>query len=390
MYNYIHEQKFVKTVDKTKILKFKLDWNKILLRVEMLLNQIFIATKQHNLNRIHVIQNYMINSSEVKIFILQHIIPELYNLYYFNKNKFYLYNKEYDISELQILLKTQEKTSKTFTILKLIVKQNLVYICTKPVFDARSTTSFRIDRNMYKFNFSHDLYCIKNKYIKRKLSMPSYLKSIIYKSIDDISYIDLSKFYKSRYNKNLDNYKYLYYIDYIENINFLVEIVNKIMLNDYTWYRFSAMRQRFNNENYNKRFKNQNNYALNFLKLFKHHLKLKIFVDKFKLSSYIFSKSIQKYSNSKLDYLYKTWYRMVNTFISIYLTEKCNKFLNQAIHIIKKQYKIDSKNFNNKLYHTNLLLNKESYLINIKKYYKSNIKLSTINFNLTSTNIKYD
>nr|YP_009122225.1 putative group II intron reverse transcriptase/maturase protein [Vertebrata lanosa]AJH65983.1 putative group II intron reverse transcriptase/maturase protein [Vertebrata lanosa] len=62
-------------------------WSKIHLRILMLIKQIFIETKKHNLSYVYKLQNYLINSNELKLFELNAIISKTYFFYYKKEKK---------------------------------------------------------------------------------------------------------------------------------------------------------------------------------------------------------------------------------------------------------------------------------------------------------------
>nr|YP_009395362.1 hypothetical protein [Polysiphonia infestans]ARW64342.1 hypothetical protein [Polysiphonia infestans] len=329
----------------------------------MLINQIFIETKKHNLNLVYRLQNYILNSDELKLFVLNKIMPKLYILFYINKKK----NFNLDI------LENEKINNKDYITLIELVRQNLIYICTKPVFKARSIQSLRNYNNLFipirKLTESKYYYYLSNKYITKKIMLPAYIKNTIIHLLDSISYLDLSKLYKSKHNTNSDRYNSLSYLKNFDNINFSIQIIDQIYLTDSSWYKFNSMKNRNRKEDFRKHLKSEKSEISYLIEYFKHYFKRKFLISKSRISYYL-STNIKKNSLiKKINYLYQSWYLLIDEFISEFMVNKFNLLINKILNLLIKKNKLYPANYINNIYKINTQLNKLNYLFNLNKSY---------------------
>lgn len=87
MYISLVKDKSKKYVFNDKSYWLNFSWSKIHLRILMLMKQIFIETRKHNLKNVYKLQNYLINSNELKVFELNQIISKVYSFYYQKEKK---------------------------------------------------------------------------------------------------------------------------------------------------------------------------------------------------------------------------------------------------------------------------------------------------------------
>lgn len=352
-----------------------LPWNKVYLRVQMLINQIFIETKKHNLKRVYSLQNYIINSNELKIFILTKIIPTIYNLNYSNNNKYkykVLNNNSFLISIINTFC-DYKCNDKNFITLKRTITQNLIYICTKPLFEGRSCKYLNNKNRLY---FSQQVmkrhkyfYYLSNEYIEKKIILPRYIKKHLVNILQTVSYLDLLKLYKSKCNKNINNFHYLEYISNTENFNFLIQILTKIVLSDFNWYYFSCTKkERYYNKT-SQVLKNKKSQVSSLVPFLKYNLKYEFSIGNLKISHYIFINQKYNFLINKLSHLYYISYNSINSFITICINSQLNLLINQLFNLVTKKNISKTINYKKNIYKINTLLNKLTYVFNLNNYY---------------------
>ena len=352
-----------------------LPWNKIFLRIQMLVNQIFIETKKHNLKRVQSLQNYIVNCNELKILVLNKTIPKLYILYYIHNKRYDFLDNSFNSILIKNLFFNKKHSSKNFATLKTLIKQSLIYICTRPLFEARLSRYTNNNTKLYIASYlvskKKYYYYLSNKYIQKKIVLPKYIRNSLIDTLNRINYLDIFKLYKSRHNKNLDSHNYLKYLFNLENLNFLIQILTQFILPDSNWYNFSTIKkERYGKKSY-KRTKQIKKDMTYLLKSFKFYLKLRFLINKLKISNYIFT-NFKLYSlDKKINYLYYIWYDSINNFINLYSVTQCHLLMNQVLNLVLKKTISNSISYKNKIYKVNTSLNKLTYLFNLNSYYSS-------------------
>ena len=259
-----------------------LPWEKIFLRVNRLIKQIYYETKKHNIRCAYQLQMYIVNCIDVKIFVFKHIVFELYKLYYLDKGTKYRFNQR--DKEQKVIMKSRNQEID----LRKIVKQHLIYMCTKPMFDARLPQSYKqickLRKNRYCIKKNNYYYYQHIKYIEKKLKLPNYIKENIIYCIETLSYVDILKFYTSKYKININNPEYLGYVNGLKYKSFLNYILDMLNSNDYMWYKFTCIKQ------VKQKMSVTDDDSLDIpqlMKFFKYALKFRFSLSKIRFSKYL-------------------------------------------------------------------------------------------------------
>lgn len=362
---YKYTSRFTELREKKKhICLSNLPWDKIFLRVNRLIKQIYYETKKHNIRCAYQLQMYIINSIDLKIFVFKHIVFELYTLYYLDRDLKYRFGQKNREQKVKIKSQNQEID------LRKILKQHLIYLCTKPMFDARLPKSYeqicRLRKNKYCIKKGNYYYYQNIKYIEKKLKLPNYIKENIIYCMETLSYVDILKLYTSKYKINTENYKYLSYVRSLKYKSFLHCILDILDSTDYMWYNFTYIKRAKNRIGV---LDNSNLYVPQFIKSFKYGLKFKFLLKKIRFSRYLESTKKQNFLVNRLFPVYENWYSVINQFVDLSNTNLYNYVINQAIFSwIKKQnfsVLLNTRNTST----LNVILNKKTYIYNIKRYY---------------------
>lgn len=226
-----------------------LPWIKISQKIFILQEKIYKFSKQCNQYRVHQIQDYITNSADIKIFIIQKIINNL-NKYYYKSNK-----KKYKIKDIEKFYIYQQlyhiqKYEKSIKIVLEYIKQYLVYICIKPEWEARFEPMYK-----FKLNILHNscsLYKLSNflfNYHKNKQPLHSYSLSIN-RNTKYLLILYLTKRLKSSQSikryinywlnyqiiEKFLNFKNIYDNSYSPIFNCLKILINYIIFNGLEWH----------------------------------------------------------------------------------------------------------------------------------------------------------
>lgn len=360
---YKYTSKFTKQHRQKNLIHLdNLPWSKIFLRINRLINQIYFETKKHNIEHVYRLQMYMVNSIELKIFVFKYIISELYSLYYLDINK-----------KLNRYTEQQTKRIKSFNLeinLKRVIKEHLMYICINPMFDARSSSSWKqickSKTSKYYFKKNSHYHYQNIKYIEKKLKIPSYIKESIMYYLETVNYIDLLKFYESKYKINIDNLEYLGYVNYLKYNNFLSKILDKLNLTDSMWYKFNYIKK----VQYRVELLDNNNFDIsNISKSLKYYLKFRFLLKKAKFFKYLKFIRNKNSLTQKLFSIYQNWYDKMGKFIYLLDIRSTNNLINQAIYLLIKKQRLTILLNGKSVRAVNLLVNKTIYIFNIKRYY---------------------
>nr|YP_010902857.1 hypothetical protein REP59_pgp123 [Hypnea flava]WCH54911.1 hypothetical protein [Hypnea flava] len=211
-----------------------LPWIKISQKIFILQEKIYKFSKQCNQYKVHHIQDYMINSSDIQLFLIQKLIDNLNRYYYrFNKKKY----KVKDIEKLYIYqnLFDIQNYKKSIRIILEYIKQYLVYICIKPEWKARFEPMYKL-----KLNILQDLCCIYET--SNSLSINGNTKYLLIpyfiKRIQSLQSIKLYINYWLNYQiiENSLNLQNIYYSFYPSILNYLKMLIHSILLNGLEWY----------------------------------------------------------------------------------------------------------------------------------------------------------
>nr|WCH54712.1 hypothetical protein [Hypnea edeniana] len=228
-----------------------LPWTKISQKIFILQEKIYKFSKQCDQYKVHQLQDYIINSSDVKLFIIQKIINNLNRYYYkYNRKKY----KVRDIEKFYIYQKLSDirKYEKSIKIILEYIKQYLVYICIKPEWEARFEPMYK-----FKLNTLHNSCYLYKKakflssYGKKRqkfhccslsisinrntkyLLIPYFIKRI--QSLQSIKRY-ISYWLNYQIIENSLNLKNIYYNFYTAIFNCLKILINYITLNGLEWY----------------------------------------------------------------------------------------------------------------------------------------------------------
>nr|YP_010902458.1 hypothetical protein REP52_pgp124 [Hypnea nidifica]WCH54313.1 hypothetical protein [Hypnea nidifica] len=214
-----------------------LPWIKISQKIFILQEKIYKFSKQCNQHKVHQLQDYIINSSDVKIFIIQKIINNLNNCCYQCNKKRY---RVKDIEKFYIYknLSTIQEYKKSINIVLEYIKQYLVYICIKPEWEAKFEPIYKFKLNIILNNF-HSI-CNVNSYICIYINKHSKYLSISYfnKRIQSLQSIKCYLNYWLNYQiiERYQKTKNRYYNFYPSIFNCLKILIDYIKFNGIEWY----------------------------------------------------------------------------------------------------------------------------------------------------------
>lgn len=352
-----------------------LPWNKIFLRVQMLVNEVYIETKKHNLRRVYKLQNYIINSVEMKVIILKKVMPKIYFLYYSNKKKYKASFNQFVIQFLRYKSDRDNKNDNNYFVIKKLIRHNLIYICTKPLFTARLSKYLNQEKKLYFLSYviskKKYYYYLKNKYIEKKIILPNYIKSNLVYIINTVDYLDLCKPCKSKYFINRGKYNYFTHVHNLRSLNSFTEIVHQIILPDLSWYYFNTIKK----DKYEKKIKKSSEYIKTEIsclsKFFKFYLKRRFLINKFKISHYIFVNLKYNYLISKINYLYYNCFDSIDNFVNIQMFSNFNLLINQVLNFNITKVMPCLVSYKTSIYKMNSLFNKSVYIFNLNRSYSS-------------------
>lgn len=211
-----------------------LPWKKIVLRIIMIQEQIYYASKTYNLIYMRKLQKYLINSNEAKIVSTYKVLEEIYEYYlYYSKEKYTTIK----------YTKCKIFNSQVYTKVAETIKQYLIVLCIKPEWKSKFIKKLPkyYQYNSFKLfvkNISFNSYYIYNyqstKYI--------FINDIIYK-LKSNKYIYESIKYWLYNNYCINLYKTKFINEKANlNSNFLVDslliVLLKVMTLDIEWYFF--------------------------------------------------------------------------------------------------------------------------------------------------------
>nr|YP_009396587.1 hypothetical protein [Vertebrata australis]ARW65773.1 hypothetical protein [Vertebrata australis] len=333
-------------------------WSKIYLRILMLVKQIFIETKKHNLNKIYRLQNYLINSNELKIFELNKIISKIYFFYYKVEKKKCIVTSQIKLNLINNIFNINIIKSEDYVLIKKQLKENLIFACIKPVYQARSTKFISKYENLnfldHLINKHKKYYYSSNRFITKKLTQYTYINKLIVNFLYQSSYLNINEIFYSN--------RQLYLFDTIKNTNF-IDLINQITFIDLVWYNFNQLK----NEESLKTISNVNlnNLPISFIT----YLKFLFSIKKSRIFSYIFLKTNNNRLFRKLIHSSQNWYYAICSLVSINLINTCNLCINQILHLRIQKKKASKDSIHKAMYKMNTMLNRFIYLCNVNKYY---------------------
>nr|YP_009393906.1 hypothetical protein [Polysiphonia sertularioides]ARW62468.1 hypothetical protein [Polysiphonia sertularioides] len=325
-----------------------LPWNKISLRISMLTKQIFLEIKKYNLSYVHILQNYLLNSSELKVLVIDRILSQIYFLFYKCKK-----DLSYGVDKLKTSIVLGELNKKIYdkritNILTRYLREQIIVICIKPIFEAKLINC----SGLYNYldtlkQYENYFHCIKNSFFLNKITVCLYFKKSINKLLDEINCLDINKIYLPEFNTKLTLYQ--------QNSNFVNILNRKVIENDIKWYNFFSVKQ----ENYLKT-ENTSNYNIidDHLKLF--WLQITRRLQKTSHNNLKISNQYKQLLN-KIIHIY--YLNLLNSFLNIDVLKRYHKSINQMIGYIKRK----SNTLLKSRFKLNHNLNKMIYINNLKK-----------------------
>nr|QVY58104.1 putative group II intron reverse transcriptase/maturase protein [Eucheuma denticulatum] len=124
-----------------------LPWQKINNRVFALQEKIYRFSAQCNQENVYKLQDYMLNSSDIKLFAIQNTYKQI-KQYYILRDKEQYILEDYDKKNIYTYLIGNERDGRNKQTIIRNIKQYLVYLCLKPEWEARFEP-------MHKFNINH-------------------------------------------------------------------------------------------------------------------------------------------------------------------------------------------------------------------------------------------
>nr|YP_010903651.1 hypothetical protein REP92_pgp124 [Hypnea wynnei]WCH56503.1 hypothetical protein [Hypnea wynnei] len=293
-----------------------LPWIKISQRIFILQEKVYKFSKQCDQHTVHKLQGHIINSSDIKLFIIEKIINNV-NQYYckYKKEKY----KVKDIEKFCIYKNFFhiQKHKKSIKIILEYIKQYLVYVCIKPEWEARFEPMYKFKLNILnkscfiyrtsKFlsNYSKNTQKVYNMSLYINKNTKYLFVSYFIKRIQSLPciryYINYWLSYQS-INNSL-NLKDLYYNFYPSIFNCLDMLIDYIMFNGLEWYLI---------------------YNVNFLKkiskvfkdiyiLIDNNSYVKIYLNNFKFNIYLLNLIRTIYHNLNFYYLSFLYSYSINT-----------------------------------------------------------------------------
>nr|QCI07799.1 hypothetical protein [Pleonosporium borreri] len=308
-------------------------WNKIHTRILLIQKKIFQATKEYNKNKIYKLQKYLLNSNEVKLLSIDHIVKTIES--YYSDNNITLINNQQKYLLYKLLFDAHLYSSNNLYFIIQQIRKYIIYLCIKPEWEAKLDFKFKQAFNFYTYIILQIKY-INSKYIYNDFFIKD--KQINYNLIDN-TFIDIS-----RIINKIQSFKYI-------NTCIKYWLVNDFFINSIT-------KQLSNNE---YEIINKINYLSNSLCLLPNLLyQINILGYFWHLMYY---KKIHNYLDNNRDSIIK---------YSILFNQN-SSIINETVFYIKMQY---VKNIKYKYSNTKHLLQR---LINILKLYYSDY-LSYINY----------
>nr|WCH55509.1 hypothetical protein [Hypnea pseudomusciformis] len=121
-----------------------LPWIKISQRIFIIQQKVYKFSRRCNQYKVHKLQDYIMNSSDIKLFAIQKIINNI-NKYYNNYSKTKYRIKDIEKLYIYINLFYFQKCKQSLKIILEYIKQYLVYICLKPEWEAKLEPAYKLD-----------------------------------------------------------------------------------------------------------------------------------------------------------------------------------------------------------------------------------------------------
>lgn len=354
-----------------------LPWTQIQEKIFIIQQHIYNYSKECNQKKVHELQNYILNSSDSKIFAIQTITDSIAKYYITYSQENYNFNDKHKFLIYESLFKKNISYKESFFISEQI-KQYLVYLCLKPEWEARFEPADRLTLNNSKQYYSLyrlSRFILKNKTGKLKSIKKYCFTSKITAKCIDIKYLVskiqpvtsilhyLQNWLSNRYIiENLNNKIYLN--NTIDNLH---QLLYRIMYCGFGWYNTTLFNHNsfhiFADSNYNVRI-----YSANFL----NKLAVKNIINLVNYSIGI------RYHHSYIcnERFSQTLYLFSNYLTNYYKKNKSSIYISPFVY---RYFKIQVKQI---LYHRNFLQKWRSNNHLQLKYILKKIKNKIINFYL--------
>lgn len=251
-----------------------LPWTQIQEKIFIVQQHIYNYSKECNQKKIHELQNYILNSSDLKIFAIQAITDGIAKYYIKYNQEHYNFNDKHKFLIYESLFRNSISFKDSFFISEQI-KQYLVYLCLKPEWEARFEPTDRFTLNNSKQYYS--LYRLSRFILKNRAGKLKSLKNYCFTSTITTKCIDI-QYLVSKIQPVTSIFHYLrhwlsnrYIIDNLKNriylnntINNLHQLLYRIMYCGFGWYNINLLNHNsfyiFADNNCNIRI-----YSINFL-----------------------------------------------------------------------------------------------------------------------------
>ncbi len=365
-------------------------WDKIYTRILLIQKKIFKATKEYNKNKIYKLQKYLLNSNEVKLLSIDHIVKSI-EAYYGNNKNITIINNQQKLYLVKLLFYPYLYSSSNLYFIIQQIHKYIIYLCIKPEWEAKLDFKFKQAFNFYlymilkikyiqnisiynylsfrneKMNYNFiDNKFININYIINKMQSFEYLNTCLkYWLINDHFINSIKKDFKN------NTYKILYKINYLSNsLSSLQHLLYKINIIGYFWYL--TYHDKLNNISNHINI-NQSNIS-NYFILFNHNLSI---IDEIGL--YIKMQFWKKSQLSNIKTLLQQIVKIVKLYYSDYLSyinciniydiDLLYSLINIKIfYSIKKYNSICINNYS--LYNINKSLNNFLYILKYMNYFK--------------------
>lgn len=340
----------------------------------MIQKNIYLAAKKHDFNYVNELQKYLMNSNDVKVICLKHILDKVTNKNIeFNSSKMYSKRNIYPRT-IHFLLEKYLLVSKNLLLVNRQIKNHLIYLCITPVNKAKFKSKYYLSKYLSENNTNYTQYliyfynnykCSLAKLIVDRLNSCEYINalviSLIYSknmySLLTIDHINFQKNLLSKFNKIndlvlnsllIDKFWLFFRVKLKKNYNeALVNIVN--INSNIAYYKSIITKNGF--FNVNKQF---NNFLGE-----KIYRKLKIF--------YILNYNLRFINDLIKKYL--RYYQEFNIFASIHLLKYNNTFINIFLYTYYNRRQEKVLNPFLKLIELNYFFNLLTYYYNILNFY---------------------
>nr|WCH56103.1 hypothetical protein [Calliblepharis sp.] len=227
-----------------------LPWKAVNQRIFILQEKIYKYAQRCNQYKVHKFQNYILNSSDIKIIAIQKVTNNINNYYHFYNKEKYLIK---DIDKLYIYqhLFSTQKYSKKIEVVINYIKQYIVYLCIKPEWEARFEPIYKFQ--LHKLRRCYSIYKLSEFFSSQSIdnSCKVYFFSLF--SEKNQKYQIIKRFIKRLHSLPSISYYINYWLNYqyircplnIKKIpsryydsipNYLEVLTYNILFNGIEWY----------------------------------------------------------------------------------------------------------------------------------------------------------